>query len=408
MDLSRWRVGCSPRKAFAGVSTQNPKMATQSSNNQLNGSTRIRELDGLRALAILLVVMWHYLGLTGGPHSTQWNFFRIGITGVDLFFVLSGYLIAGILLKNAGAANYFSTFYLRRSFRILPIYFGMVAIYLAGRQLGGAQVLFDGTVPWWSYVLGVQNIWMTIHKTFGAAWLSATWSLAVEEQFYLLFPLLVYLVTPRTLMRTLVALIVLCPLGRILAFSLGDEYGYYMLTPLRADILAIGALIACLEFYGAITPGIRKAVRVVFWSAACFLPVFAWGSELSTFKMAVWGHTYLVALYGSALFMVLENRDAPYLAPLRSRLASFIARISYALYLVHIPILILTFAVVRSAPTQNTLGGMLLTACAFALSLVICWLSWRLIEGPLIRISHDRFRYVDKPQKSVSEALQRT
>src|SRR5262249_50866528 len=156
-------------------------------------------LDGLRALAILLVVMWHYLGHPGGPGSAQWNFFRFGITGVDLFFVLSGYLITGILLQNAGAANYFSTFYLRRSFRILPIYFGMVAIYLIGRQIGRPAGLFDGAVPWWSYILGVQNFWMTIHQTFGATWLAATWSLAVEEQFYLLFPLLVFFLSPRTL-----------------------------------------------------------------------------------------------------------------------------------------------------------------------------------------------------------------
>lgn len=356
---------------------------------------RVAELDGMRALAILLVVAWHYLGVPGGPESMRWRIFWIGHTGVDLFFVLSGYLITGILLRNAGASNYFSTFYLRRSFRILPIYFGMVAIYLVGRQFdGGMKVLFDGTLPWWSYILGIQNIWMTIQQTFGATWLGATWSLAVEEQFYLLFPLVVYLTSPRTLLRILIALLVLCPIGRTIAFSLGDQFGSYVLMPLRADILAIGALIAWLEIFGSVSPLMRTAVRIVFWLATCFFPTFVWFFGQSNFHMAVWGRSYLVVLFGSMIFMVLNSRGATLLTPLRSRAAGFFARISYALYLVHSPVLVLTFALVHSAPDHAIRGGILLTACAFAIAVLICWVSYLLIEGPLIRMAHERFRYV--------------
>jgi peptidoglycan/LPS O-acetylase OafA/YrhL len=164
---------------------------------------RIAELDGLRAAAILMVVAWHYLG-TGDPQT--WPIFIVGRTGVDLFFVLSGYLITGILLANRDSPNYFSALYGRRSFRILPIYFVMVAIYLVGRKLGGsAPMLFDGPLPWWTYVVGLQNVWMTIYQNYGAAWLGATWSLAIEEQFYLVFPLVVYLTPPRLLPRLLIA-----------------------------------------------------------------------------------------------------------------------------------------------------------------------------------------------------------
>jgi peptidoglycan/LPS O-acetylase OafA/YrhL len=224
-----------------------------------NKDERVKELDGLRALAILAVVAWHYLGIGDGPASIPWRIFMSGRSGVDLFFVLSGYLITGILLGNAHSPSYFSTFYVRRALRILPIYAVMFVIYLIGRQLGGsAPVLFGGPLPWWSYAIGLQNIWMTIHQDYGAAWLAGTWSLAVEEQFYLVFPLVVYFAPARMLPRLLIALLVLAPLGRMIAGALGDRFGYYVLMPLRADILAIGALVAWLEFSGPISPSIRR------------------------------------------------------------------------------------------------------------------------------------------------------
>jgi len=361
---------------------------------------RVKELDGLRAIAILSVIAWHYLGVGDGPTSTPWRTFMAGRIGVDLFFVLSGYLITGILLANASSLSYFSTFYRRRSFRILPIYAGMVAIYLIGRQLnGGVRVLFDGPLPWWSYVVGLQNIWMTLDQTYGASWLSGTWSLAIEEQFYLIFPLIVYFMPPRMLPRLLISLLVLCPVGRMIAGGLDDRYGYYVLMPLRADILAIGALIAWLEFSGPVSASVRRIFQLVFWSTACFFPVFAWFIELSDFNMAMWGHTYLVALFGSLVFIVLDRRGAPQLALLRNRPAAFFARISYALYLVHGNVLNLTFSAARYDHTILTWRGAALTACAFATSVAICAASYRLIEGPLIRIAHRKFSF-DKPERN--------
>lgn len=366
---------------------------------------RVKELDGLRALAILLVVAWHYLGIVGGPDSTLWRVFIFGRTGVDLFFVLSGYLITRILLANTESPNYFATFYGRRSFRILPIYFVMLAIYLIGRQLGGsAPILFGGPLPWWSYVIGLQNIWMTIHQTYGAAWLAGTWSLAIEEQFYLIFPLVVYYVSPRTLPRLLIALLVLCPVGRIIAYGLGDELGYYVLMPLRADILAIGALIAWLELSGPMSAYLRWIFQIVFWSSVCLFPVFAWVIENSTFNMTVWGHSYLVALFGSALFMVLDHKGAPQLAFLRSRPAAFFARISYALYLTHTYVLILVFLAAKSSPTVVTWQGAALTILALAISIAICVASYRFIEGPLIAMAHRRFTY-GRPTKISNDAM---
>jgi peptidoglycan/LPS O-acetylase OafA/YrhL len=359
---------------------------------------RVKELDGLRALAILLVVAWHYLGISGGPDSVLWRIFAVGRSGVDLFFVLSGYLITGILLTNVRSPNYFRTFYLRRAFRILPIYYLMVAVYLVGRHLGAsATVLFGGALPWWSYLVGLQNIWMATEQTYGAYWLAGTWSLAIEEQFYLLFPLVVYLVPLRALPKLLVAIMVLCPVGRIISWQLGNEMAYYVLAPLRADILSVGALIAWLQHSNSGSVRIRRIFNVAFWSSVCFFPIYAWVIPNSDFKMAIWGHTYLVAFYGSIVFVVLDRRGIPQLALLRSGIAAFFARISYALYLVHGCVLVLVFLTVRSAPTVFTALGSALTFCAFLLSIMICAASYRLIEAPLIKLAHRKFKFDRRP-----------
>jgi peptidoglycan/LPS O-acetylase OafA/YrhL len=357
---------------------------------------KIKEIDGLRAIAILLVVAWHYLGVSDGAQSLPWRLFIFGRSGVDLFFVLSGYLITSILLHNRESPNYFSAFYGRRVFRILPIYAVMLMIFFAGKCSGVGHVFFDGALPWWSYAAGIQNIWMTIDQTYGAIWLAGTWSLAIEEQFYLLFPLIVLWLPPAVLPRFLIATLILCPIGRIISYQAGDAFGYYVLMPLRADILAVGALIAWAEFSGPVSDRIRRSVKTTLVVTACAFPAFAFLIGGNTdFHMALWGHSYLVAFFGSAVFMVLESRGSPSLALLRSRSAEFVARISYALYLVHINVLIFVFLVFRTDRTIETLHGAALTAVALAASVLICFASYRFFEAPLIRMAHWKYRFED-------------
>jgi peptidoglycan/LPS O-acetylase OafA/YrhL len=365
---------------------------------------KIKEIDGLRAIAILLVVGWHYLGASDGPQSLPWRMFIFGRSGVDLFFVLSGYLITSILLNNRSSPNYFSAFYGRRAFRILPIYGVMLMIFFAGKLSGVGHSLFVGALPWWSYAVGLQNIWMTIDQTYGAIWLAGTWSLAIEEQFYLLFPLIVLWLPPAALPRFLIATLILCPIGRIISYQAGDAFGYYVLMPLRADILAVGALIAWLRFSGPVSDRVRGFFKTTLVVTTCAFPVFAFliGGD-TDFHMAIWGHTYLVALFGSAVFMVLESRGSPSLALLRSRAAEFFARISYALYLVHINVLIFVFLVFRTDRTIETPAGAVLTAAALASSVLICFVSYRFFEGPLIRMAHQKYRFEDSSGKAAAK-----
>jgi peptidoglycan/LPS O-acetylase OafA/YrhL len=160
------------------------------------------------------------------------------------------------------------------------------------------------------------------------------------------------------------------------------------------DILAVGALIAWLKFSGPISDLVRQSAKAVLIATVCAFPMFAFLIGGNTdFHMALWGHTYLVALFGSAVFMVLQSQGSASLALLRSGAAEFFARISYALYLAHINVLIFVFLVVRTDRTIETWKGAILTAVALAMSVLICFVSYRFFEGPLIRMAHQKFRF---------------
>lgn len=364
---------------------------------------KIPEIDGLRALAILLVVLWHYVGASSeiGPASILWKLTIFGRSGVDLFFVLSGFLITRILLRNKGSQNYFTVFYARRALRILPIYYAMILVCAIAVMVHFAPALFNGQIPLWTYVVGIQNLWMTVRETYGAIWLAGTWSLAIEEQFYLLFPAVIAFSSVRRLQVLLIAIMILCPVLRICAWWYGGAlatYGYYVLTPLRADNLAIGALIALYEEVGADDRRLQTIAKFAMVATSAFFPVYAVMIATDTdAQMAIWGHTYLELFYGALLFTVLQRRGSPSLAVLRSRAARFFAGISYALYLVHVCVALLISLTFHLSRDVSTWQGVAVALSAFVLSALICAFSATYFELPLIRFSQRHFRYSGAP-----------
>lgn len=186
---------------------------------------RIPQLDGLRAFAILSVFAHHALNV-----PLLWM-------GVDLFFVLSGFLITGILLSRKESRQpYFSHFYARRARRILPPYILLLAI--SSCVFGIAWVKY-----WYWYAFFATNIAGALHQ--GHQSLQPLWSLAVEEQFYLVWPIVILLVSERALVRMAIAVIFVAPLLRALATPLFSTHlPIYFLTPFRMDLLGAGALLA--------------------------------------------------------------------------------------------------------------------------------------------------------------------
>jgi peptidoglycan/LPS O-acetylase OafA/YrhL len=182
----------------------------------MQSGQRIPALDGIRGLAIALV-MFHHFTLYGGmrPDFVLDKVYRhvalVGWVGVDLFFVLSGFLITGILHDSRSDRHYFRNFYMRRTLRIFPLYYGVLAATFLVLPLvldvsGSCRELLRDQAWYWTYLINVQiglDYWPSCFV------LGHFWSLAVEEQFYLVWPLLLYLLGRRGML----ALCVTCILG---------------------------------------------------------------------------------------------------------------------------------------------------------------------------------------------------
>ncbi len=221
----------------------------------LKPQRHIPALDGIRGIAILGTVAIHILYLRAIPaapprYLSLFHVAQFGWMGVDLFLVLSGFLITGILLDTRQSANFFRAFYARRTLRIFPLYYGVLLLLLL------LSPLLRHT--WWAFLLPAQQAlplfflylqnWVSpIHHGFYLGVLGPLWTLAIEEQFYLVWPLLVYLLPRRAFALTSVAICVLVPLWRCYLLIHGASTVFVMMNTLtRVDTLAWGALAAVL------------------------------------------------------------------------------------------------------------------------------------------------------------------
>jgi peptidoglycan/LPS O-acetylase OafA/YrhL len=239
---------------------------------------RVPELDGIRGCAILLVLVWHYIAcqlhaVPGTAAAYVERSLSMTWSGVDLFFVLSGFLISGILLDNRPATNYFRVFYARRICRIFPLYFLVLGLFMFFLALGAEHWsklswLFHSPLPLWSYATFTQNVLMASRQTMGSGWLEVTWSLAVEEQFYLVIPLLIWLLPRRQLAVVAVLLVFLAPLLRS---TWGSWFQGYLLTPWRGDSLLTGTLLAIAVRNQAVLSLLRANIPALYAVFFCLL-----------------------------------------------------------------------------------------------------------------------------------------
>jgi peptidoglycan/LPS O-acetylase OafA/YrhL len=373
---------------------------------------RLIELDGLRGFALLMILAFHALSQEGEyPAGTFLAYLQRSVsldwTALDLFFVLSGFLIGGILMDARESTSYFRTFYARRFFRIVPVYFAWVLLYVLIAGFASDQVVRlsnSGLRPplnfsIWSHFLFLQNSFDFHFYGLAGAWFGHLWSLAVEEQFYLVAPLVVRLIPPRYLKWILGAVVLLAILAR-LYFRFVSHMPLTMITTrtvCRMDALAVGMLAAilvrsaCSRHWLDQNLAALRAILGALAAGVALLFCFSYGSM--TRGMQTIGFTWMAAFYAAVLLLAVRNRSGWLAGFLRTPLLLELGSVSYCVYLIHLVANVSLHALLlRHSPRISTLSGALITVLAVLIAYSIAKLSWIYFEGPLQRRGH-AFKY---------------
>jgi peptidoglycan/LPS O-acetylase OafA/YrhL len=330
--------------------------------------------DAMRGIAILLVLSFHWFGLP------------FGWTGVDLFFVLSGYLIGGILIDNRSSPLYFRTFYARRVIRIVPLYllFLIMVAWSSGISL-----------PIWRFLTFTQNFAWVHTGLVNVGLEGLTWSLAVEEQFYLILPLMVRTLPNRALLFVSASLVVSAPLCRWLLIVSVGGISPYVLLPGRMDTLFAGVVIACVVRQSSLWGWVQTHIRLLQCASVSAFGGFIALASVIGFSpgsraMHLLGYSLVAAAYGCGLLTVVAYDDRPF----RHKLLCAVGVGAYAIYLFHQIVLVEVYRLL--IPTEMHAGpGRKIEASVVALIGVLCLtlMSWFLIERPLIRYAKVRWQY---------------
>jgi peptidoglycan/LPS O-acetylase OafA/YrhL len=320
-------------------------------------SSRSETLDALRGLAVSMVVARHLFD------------FKYGMLGVDLFFVISGFLIGGILLDNRDQPGYFSSFYGRRAFRILPLY--CLLLLIVPPDHWQFYLLFAQAIPW------LQHGYPSAEPTF------VTWTLAIEEQFYLILPMLIYWLPRQRLIKVLWAGVLLAPIWRYLFHSYLPTQSWQYLMPGRLDELFGGVLLACY---------VRGycSNRIGWLVLACIPPLLD-----VTCALLIRPVSFLSVAAFACFVMVWASTHMQ--RPVILRPFIWPGQRCYALYLFHMLVFDLFF----------DFGFPYAGLVALPIVCILAEISWRVIEAPLIEYARKRFVRIE-PAISAAQVVAAT
>ncbi len=314
-----------------------PQTVQERPTTQSRRLVHIRELDGVRGIAALMV-FFHHVCFTS-IHPAGWStpvrllhdLSSPGNTGVDLFFVLSGFLITSILIQARKTSSYYHDFYWKRILRILPLYTVCLLVVLFFIPGSGRYVLLSA--------LFISNFAWLFHVSSAGPF----WTLAIEEQFYLLWPTVVRRRSVEQLRRWAIGVGMTAVILRLIAAAFG-HYNYYF-TFFHCDGLAAGAFLACWFYQRTpsgtnITKENRAIVLGILAGAALIAISIMPGtqSQAIAFLAASW-QTGIMLLYSSLIAFLISHAGQRNLAFLRSPLLTFFGLISYAMYMIHFYVL---------------------------------------------------------------------
>ena len=371
--------------------------------------TRIPALDGFRGLAILMVTLYRFgeVSLTESVVG-KWasKAVYLGASGVDLFFVLSGFLITGILLDHKGKTKYFSTFYARRSLRIFPLYFASLILFLwvlpllgnnsilTGRTFdGGPKEITGNPVHLWLYTTNLSIAWANEWK-FGA--LDHFWSLAIEEQFYLVWPLVVLLLAKQQLLKScLIACVILVACRISYAFTTNLEVTSKTFTLFRVEGLLLGAAAAIcvprsLTYTSQLVRRLRLGILVLL---VLFAATLLLGKNDLTIRYTI------VSLAGTLILLSTLNTNSK--SPERHLFENPILRslgtYSYAMYIFQLPLIPLLGPWISPVTCEfwcghRLLGAFLYVGVMFATTYALSFLSWYIFESRILSLREKMLR----------------
>jgi len=344
----------------------------------------IRELDGLRGLAAV-IVFFHHVCFTSiipaGWGAGVLLLYRASVwgrTGVDLFFVLSGFLITSLLIEARPDTSYYHDFYWKRALRILPLYavclLAVLLLYPGSRGYVLLSALF------------ISNFSSVLHVSSNGPF----WTLAIEEQFYLLWPTVVRRRSIAQVQNWAVCVGMAAVLLRLLAASFG-HYNYY-LTFLRCDGLALGAFLACR--YKNTRPESTTTPRetwmillgILIGAALCMLGMVTGAGPRAMAFSAAGEQTGTTLLYGSIVAFLIRYSGTRGLALLRSKLLTFFGLISYAMYMMHLYVLEQYDRLRGPLAAGDTSAYIVRFAAVLAITMALCIVSRYLIELPAISL----------------------
>lgn len=356
-------------------------------------------LDGLRGIAYLLIFLFHA------------DYLEIGWIGVQFFFVLSGFLITGILLrmkKSLPIKKYFLLFYGRRFLRIFPLYYLYIllmsglALYLLSINYRPAfMLIFKEQVKYAVYY--VYNFFAATIYNQRSFFLDHLWSLSVEEQFYILWPLLIFFIPEKHQKKLFVSFIAAGPLFRILfhfVYLTGEfrifhpnlSEALYPLLFTHTDAFSFGAYISCYSISKAkqqftalaiLTPLIGFTIQYLTTGSISNLSSLGYPLHMPDAYQYIWGYSLLNYFFAIMIQMVVKNGLFNKLlewSPIR-----FLGRISYGLYVYHHPMIWFAFRIQDTDFVTETTAKPIATLLAFFGTLLIATISYFLLEQPLLR-----------------------